>query len=68
MIDRDLSQFEGDSAWDSQLDFCSTGDSAPDFQLRSNALCALAHAGKSPVTLAPRLQYFCVNPAAVVSN
>ena len=46
----------------------AAGEPAPEFQPSANSLGALAHAGKTPVSIATRAQHLRIDPAAVVAN
>src|SRR6267142_1997659 len=53
---------------DGQLDLRSGTRAAPNSESRAKFLCSFAHAGKSPMSFASRMQHVRIDPTAVVAD
>jgi hypothetical protein len=66
MISR--SELERNIGWERQLDFCTGGCTAGDFEQPADSLGSLSHSGEAPVSLSSRIENLWLDSASVVTN
>ena len=66
MISR--SELERNIGWERQLDFCTGGCTAGDFEQPADSLGPLSHSGEAPVSLSSRIENLWLDSASVVTN